>query len=45
MSAIGKIGFLGGGNMAKALAKGFLAAGEKATNKIDLLSDILCARQ
>jgi len=28
MSAIGKIGFLGGGNMAKALAKGFLAAGE-----------------
>ncbi|XP_017119115.1 pyrroline-5-carboxylate reductase 3 [Drosophila elegans] len=27
MSTIGKIGFLGGGNMAKALAKGFLAAG------------------
>ncbi|XP_034113415.1 LOW QUALITY PROTEIN: pyrroline-5-carboxylate reductase 3 [Drosophila nasuta] len=27
MAAIGKIGFLGGGNMAKALAKGFIAAG------------------
>ncbi|BFF92551.1 pyrroline-5-carboxylate reductase 1 mitochondrial [Drosophila madeirensis] len=27
MATIGKIGFLGGGNMAKALAKGFLSAG------------------
>ncbi|EDW81416.1 uncharacterized protein Dwil_GK11036 [Drosophila willistoni] len=27
MSSIGKIGFLGGGNMAKALAKGFISAG------------------
>jgi len=27
MGSIGKIGFLGGGNMAKALAKGFFAAG------------------
>lgn len=27
MASIGKIGFLGGGNMAKALAKGFISAG------------------
>ncbi|KAL7728128.1 hypothetical protein ACLKA6_002263 [Drosophila palustris] len=27
MGSIGKIGFLGGGNMAKAMAKGFIAAG------------------
>ncbi|EDX12559.1 GD19166 [Drosophila simulans] len=34
MSAIGKIGFLGGGNMAKALAKGFLAAGLAKPNTL-----------
>ena len=41
MSKLLKLGFLGGGKMAQAMANGFISAGELYINFVNYISDLL----
>lgn len=42
MSNMLKIGFLGGGKMAQAMAKGFISAGKMLDNTVQIKLEYLC---